>query len=79
MATTIEAEDVFDLAACARAIAAPTLIVAGEADRYYSPALFAETAALIPGSRLWLRSGRGHATVLADKRYASEVRGFLDG
>ena len=57
MATTIEAEDAFDLAACARPIRAPTVIVAGSEDRFYAPELFAETAELIPGSRL--RRARG--------------------
>jgi len=31
---------------------APTLVLAGSADRFYSPELFAETARLIPASRL---------------------------
>jgi pimeloyl-ACP methyl ester carboxylesterase len=78
MATTIEAEDAFDLAACREAIRAPTLIVAGERDRFYTPELFAETAELIPDGRLRPFAGRGHVTVLADPRYAPEVVGFLD-
>jgi hypothetical protein len=36
MATTIEAEDAFDLATCGSPIRAPTLILAGSADRFYS-------------------------------------------
>jgi hypothetical protein len=35
MATTIESEDSFDLAACPT-IGAPTLILAGRDDRFYS-------------------------------------------
>ena len=52
MATTIEAEDAFDLAKCERPITAPTLIVVGREDRAYSPELFEETARLIAGSDL---------------------------
>jgi pimeloyl-ACP methyl ester carboxylesterase len=59
-ATTIEAEDAFDLALCRAPIRAPTLILAGREDRFYAPELFEETARLIPGSRLCLLDGRGH-------------------
>jgi pimeloyl-ACP methyl ester carboxylesterase len=79
MATTIEAEDDFDLAARPQPIRAPTLIVAGEDDRFYSPALFEETARLIPGSRLVLLGGRGHATTLMDAAYPREPLRFLAG
>jgi pimeloyl-ACP methyl ester carboxylesterase len=77
MATTIEAEDSFDLATCAEPIRAPTLIVGGAEDRFYSPELFAETAALIPGARLEVFDGRGHVTVTADKRFVPTVEAFL--
>src|SRR4051812_32980644 len=43
MATTIEAEDGFDLALCRTPIRAPTLILAGRDDRFYAPELFGET------------------------------------
>jgi pimeloyl-ACP methyl ester carboxylesterase len=77
MATTIEAEDTFDLAACARAIRAPTLILAGADDRFYSRALFEETSALIPGSRLRVFEGRGHVTAAWDPRWSAEIERFL--
>jgi pimeloyl-ACP methyl ester carboxylesterase len=79
MATTIEAEDTFDLARCPRPIEAPTLIVGGDRDRFYSPELFAETAALIPGSTLEIFAGRGHVTVTTDRRFAPTVESFLSG
>jgi pimeloyl-ACP methyl ester carboxylesterase len=79
LATTIEAEDGFDLAACAEPIRAPTLIVAGEEDRFYSPDLFEETARLIPSSRLILLAGRGHATAILDRAYPREPLRFLAG
>jgi pimeloyl-ACP methyl ester carboxylesterase len=78
MATTLEAEDEFDLARCAP-IRAPTLIVAGADDRFYSRALFAETAALIPGADLRVLDGRGHITVMRDRRFRPALTSFLSG
>jgi pimeloyl-ACP methyl ester carboxylesterase len=74
MATTLEAEDAFDLAACRSPIRAPTLIVAGSDDRFYTRALFEETARLVPGSRIELVEGRGHVTVLRDRRFAAALQ-----
>ena len=51
LATTIEAEDTFDLAHCARPIAARTLIVAGAEDRFYPRALLDQTARADPRRR----------------------------
>jgi pimeloyl-ACP methyl ester carboxylesterase len=78
MATTIEAEDAFDLAACAQPIQAPTLILGGADDRFYDAALFAQTARLIPGSRLRVFPGRGHVTVLRDPGFQAELATFLN-
>ena len=78
MATTIEAEDAFDLAACRSPIRAPTLILAGGEDRWYSPELFAETARLIPDSRLRVFEGRGHVTVTRHPEWSSEIERFID-
>ena len=79
MATTIEAEDAFDLAACERPIGAPTVIVAGSEDRFYAPELFAETAELIPGSRLVVLEGRGHVTAARDPGWSREIERFAAG
>jgi pimeloyl-ACP methyl ester carboxylesterase len=78
MATTIEAEDEFDLAACP-VVRSPTLLIAGGRDRFYEPELFEETARLIPGCRLVLQPERGHMTVAASPRTVAEATGFLDG
>jgi pimeloyl-ACP methyl ester carboxylesterase len=78
MATTIEAEDEFDLAACP-VVRSPTLLIAGGRDRFYERELFEETARLIPGCRLVLQPERGHMTVTASPRTTAEVIGFLDG
>lgn len=77
LAGTLEAEDGFDLARCSHAIAAPTLIVAGGRDRFYSGELFAETAALIPTSHLRVFARRGHITVAGDPRAQATIAGFL--
>jgi pimeloyl-ACP methyl ester carboxylesterase len=76
MATTIEAEDGFDLATYPP-ITAPTLILGGGDDRFYSPALFVETARLIAHSSLRLIPGRGHITVMRDPRFQAELAAFL--
>ena len=78
MAVTIEAEDTFDLAHCPT-IRAPTLILAGSRDHWYSPELFAETARLIPGSRLRVFEGRGHVSVYRHPEWAGEIERFLAG
>lgn len=77
LASTIEAEDPFDLAACARPIEAKTLIVAGARDGFYGRDLFEETAALIPGSVLKIIERRGHITVTTDRRVQATIAGFL--
>ncbi|MDX6553208.1 MAG: hypothetical protein QOH74_1696 [Gaiellales bacterium] len=78
MATTIEAEDNFDLATGAT-IEAPTLIVVGSEDRFYSRELFEETARLIPGSRLRVFEARGHVTATMQKDWGREIVSFLEG
>jgi pimeloyl-ACP methyl ester carboxylesterase len=77
MATTIEAEDEFDLAACRGPIRAPTTILAGSDDHWYTPELFAETARLIPGSRLRVFDGRGHVSVGRDPGFKQEIERWV--
>ena len=79
MATTIEAEDAFDLATCRSPIRARTLILAGSEDSFYSPELFAETARLIPGSRLRVFEGRGHLTAGRHPEWTPEIERFIAG
>ena len=76
MATVAEAEDGFDLASLP-AIEARTLIVGGGRDRYYGPALFEETARLIPDCRAVVRPRLGHVSVLWSPRSRAEIHGFL--
>jgi pimeloyl-ACP methyl ester carboxylesterase len=76
MATTIEAEDTFDLATLAP-ITAPTLIVCGRNDHFYGPELFAETARLIANSDLRILDDKGHVGALSDPRMREAVTSFL--
>lgn len=78
LATTIEAEDGFDLARCDGTIIAPTLILAGARDRFYPRPLLEETQRLIPGSVLRRFPRRGHLTVMNDRRLGLAIRSFLD-
>jgi pimeloyl-ACP methyl ester carboxylesterase len=77
LAATLEAEDTFDLAKCANPIQAPTLIVAGGRDRFYSRELFEETASLIPNSRLVMFPRRGHVTVATDRQVRATIAEFV--
>jgi hypothetical protein len=76
MATTIDAEDGFDLAGCPT-IVSPTLLVAGGRDRFYGAPLLRETVSLIPGCMLSLYPRRGHVTVTSSPRAIAEALGFL--
>jgi pimeloyl-ACP methyl ester carboxylesterase len=76
LATTIEAEDTFDLARCPP-IHARTLIIAGANDRFYTRALLDETARLIPASERLVLDGRGHVTALGDRRFGAALSAFL--
>jgi pimeloyl-ACP methyl ester carboxylesterase len=78
LATTIEAEDTFDLALCPRPITARTLIVAGADDQFYPRALLDETVGLIPGAELLVLDGRGHITALSDRRFGAALTAFLN-
>jgi pimeloyl-ACP methyl ester carboxylesterase len=77
MLVTVAAEDVFDASPELHRIAAPTLLVAGGRDRFYSPELFRETAERIPGARLSLYQDKGHAGVLTHKPAIREIVAFL--
>jgi pimeloyl-ACP methyl ester carboxylesterase len=72
---TVEAEDRFDFQARLPDIAAPTLVIAGEQDPFYSPALFWETAAGIPNAQLILYPQMGHPA--SGKRFKQDALAFL--
>ena len=58
MLATIDAECGYDVTARLGQIRAPTLVIAGEKDRAFTPELFAATAAGIADVRLVLYPGR---------------------
>lgn len=72
---TIEAEDVFDFRSRLGEIQAPTLIIGGAEDPFYTPALFRETAAGIPNAQLILYDDAGHAPT--GKQVAQDILAFL--
>jgi pimeloyl-ACP methyl ester carboxylesterase len=75
--TTVDAEDTFDALPDLPRITAPTLVIAGERDRFYGPDLFRRTAQAIPGARLRMYQGKGHLGVLAHRPAIQEIRHFL--
>lgn len=72
---TIAAEDQFNFKDRLAAITAPTLVVAGTQDPFYTPTLFHETAARIPNARLILYEGMGHPA--GGKPFRHDVLTFL--
>jgi pimeloyl-ACP methyl ester carboxylesterase len=75
LVVTILAEDAHDFRGRLHEITAPTLVVAGAEDPFYSEALFRETAAGIRGARLVLYPGMGHPA--RGKLFARDVLAFL--
>ena len=72
---TIEAEDKLHFKDRLSEITAPTLVVAGDKDPFYSVTLFRETAEGIPHARLILYPGMGHAA--HGKHFHQDVLAFL--
>jgi pimeloyl-ACP methyl ester carboxylesterase len=79
LATTIEAEDNFDLRACAAPIQAATLVISGGRDRFYPMTLIEQTTALIPSSRMVLEPEHGHMTVTGVPAVHEAILDHLDG
>jgi pimeloyl-ACP methyl ester carboxylesterase len=77
MLVTVAAEDAFDACPELGRITAPTLLVAGGRDRFYSPELFRDTAERIPNARLALYQDKGHAGVMTHKPAIREIVDFL--
>ena len=72
---TIEAEDKHDFSERLHDIIAPTLVLAGTEDPFYSRKLFEQTAAGIPQARLILYEGKGHG--VSGRRCRKDLAGFL--
>ena len=76
LVVTVEAEDKFNFKDRLGQITAPTLVVAGDKDPFYTPTLFRETAAGIPNARLILYKGMGHPA--SGKQFSRDVLAFLN-
>jgi len=75
LVVTIEAENQFNFKEGLAQISAPTLVVAGTEDFFYTPDLVGETAAGIPDARLILYEGMGHPA--SGKEFSRDVLAFL--
>ena len=75
LVVTVEAEDRHNFRDRLAEITAPTLVVAGDQDPFYTPALFRETAAGIPNARLILYPGMGHPA--SGKQFGRDLLAFL--
>jgi len=79
MLTVIEAEDTFDVEADLGRIQAPTVVLGGTADVFYTEELFRRTADGIPNGRAVIYPGKGHIHVAGAKAPAALALGFLLG
>jgi len=75
LVVTVKAEDKHDFKDRLGGISAPTLVVAGDRDPYYTETLFRETAGGIPNARLILYPGMGHPAT--GKQFGRDVLAFL--
>jgi pimeloyl-ACP methyl ester carboxylesterase len=76
LVVTVEAEDKHDFHDRLAEIRAPTLVITGAQDPFYTEALLRETAEGIPNARLILYEGKGHAP--AGKQFGHDVLTFLN-
>lgn len=74
---TIEAEDGFDLERDLSEVSAPTLLIGGGRDGYYSPELLARTAARIPDAVHVDLPRKGHLTAMVDRAVRRAIRAYL--
>jgi pimeloyl-ACP methyl ester carboxylesterase len=79
MVATIAAEDSFDVESDLHRVTAPTLVLGGTADPFYSEDLFRRTAAGIPDGRAEVMPGKSHGYVAGSKVAAGVALGFLLG
>ena len=77
-AALVRAAQDWDVTARLGEIKAPVLVAGGTRDRVVPPDLLRATAAGIPGARLLLLPGRGHASALYDPRLKPAIAAFID-
>ena len=76
---TIAAEDAFDVEGRLPDVTAPTLVIGGSRDPFYSEDLFRRTADGIPGGRAVVFRGKGHGYASASATSRNLALGFLLG
>ena len=76
LVVTVEAEDKHDFKDRLPQIAAPTLVVAGDRDPFYTVGLFRATADGIPNAKLILYKGMGHPA--SGKQFDQDLMTFLN-
>ena len=79
MLITNAAVAAFDAGPELHRVLAPTLVMGGSTDPYYSEDLFRRTAAGIPGGRVMIFPGKGHLYAGTSKAAANIALGFLLG
>ena len=79
MLVTLEAEDAFDVRADLPRITAPTLVIGGTKDSFYSPELFEETAREAGDGRAHIHTGWGHVRVAQSSATTNLALGFMLG
>lgn len=72
-----ESELTFDAREALPEIRMPVVLVSGDRDRFFPPAIVEETARLIPDCTLIPYRGKGHMQVASDRRVARDVVGFV--
>ena len=76
--TEVRAETSFDSRSVLPTVRVPVLIVSGDRDRFFPPAIIEETAALVPDCTVVRYRGKGHLGTGTDKRVAADLLEFLD-
>lgn len=71
------AEDRFDLSTRLADVSVPTLVIGGDRDDVYGPAIFSETAQGVRDGRLVLYPKASHGTTFTAPRLADDVTAFL--
>ena len=74
---TLDAEDAFDAGADLPRVTAPTLVIGGSADRFYTEELFRRTAAGVRDGRVHVFAGWGHVRTSSSTATSHLILGFL--
>lgn len=77
MLVTLDAEDTFDAAGGLPRVTAPTLVIGGGNDRFYTPELFRDTAAGVQDGRVHIFPGQGHVRAASSTATGHLILGFM--